>query len=174
MYYIITSNRRVTCRIPHPSFPNSLPVLYFMFDLHLELMHHLPTISSQFVSLSRPLILKKEWEPFLLISPSERICTRLSLPKCANARTGNRCKKQKKRLKTRTKKWRRRRRRMEKKKKQTSRDCLRRLMGVNWSHTLHMNWIPAQLNCKMAQITRIRQDLVAANTAYKSIVLAGK
>lgn len=61
-----------------------------------------------------------------------------------------------------------------KKKKQTSRDCLRRLMGVNWSHTLHMNWIPAQLNCKMAQITRIRQDLVAANTAYKSIVLAGK
>lgn len=115
MYYIITSNRRVTCRIPHPSFPNSLLVLYFMFDLHLELMHHLPTISSQFVSLSRPLILKKEWEPFLLISPSERICTRLSLPKCPNTRTGNRCKKQKKRLKTRTKKW-RRRRRMEKKK----------------------------------------------------------
>lgn len=96
MYYIITSHRRVTCRIPHPSFPNSLLVLYFMFDLHLELMHHLPTISSQFVSLSRPLILKKEWEPFLLISPSERICTRLSPPKCANARTGNRCKKQKK------------------------------------------------------------------------------
>lgn len=172
MYYIITSNRRVTCRIPHPSFPNSLLVLYFMFDLHLELMHHLPTISSQFVSLSRPLILKKEWEPFLLISPSERICTRLSLPKCANTRTGNRCKKQKKGWKQGQKneeeedEW--------KKKKQTSRDCLRRLMGVNWSHTLHMNWIPAQLNCKMAQITRIRQDLVAANTAYKSIVLAGK
>lgn len=172
MYYIITSNRRVTCRIPHPSFPNSLLVLYFMFDLHLELMHHLPTISSQFVSLSRPLILKKEWEPFLLISPSERICTRLSPPKCANARTGNRCKKQKKGWKQGQKneeeedEW--------KKKKQTSRDCLRRLMGVNWSHTLHMNWIPAQLNCKMAQITRIRQYLDVSNTAYKSIVLAGK
>ena len=96
MFYIITSNWRVTCRIPHPSFPNSLLILYFMFDLHLELMRHLPTNSSQFVSLSRPLILKKEWEPFLLISPSERMCTRLSPPKCANTRNGNRCKKQKK------------------------------------------------------------------------------